>query len=118
MDIITATYEQLLDERENANHIVEEAKATLNVINQEILDRLKKEKLQGKVVGDWGVSIVNRVSYTKVSLETAESFGCTKQAIDTAKLGKLYKTGVPIEGATEYEYVRVTQVNKDDSDQA
>lgn len=113
-DLSTMSLEQLLDSRDSANHALEDVKTTLGVINDEIATRLKAEKLRGKVVGSWAISLVNRVSYIGVSLETAEALSCTKTTIDTTKLGKLYKSGVPIDGVKEYEYVRVSEVVDDE----
>lgn len=116
MNVAKMSYEELLDKRDNANHIIDDAKSTLTVVNEEILRRLKEEELQGKVVDDWAVSRVTRFSYKNVSLETADALGCTKQAIDSVKLRKLYSSGVDVDGVGEYEYIRVTRVVDDDQD--
>lgn len=105
------TWQQLLDMREKANIAKEEIEAGLSVVNEELLERLKKEKINGKVVGNWGISKATRYSF-ETTLEEAEALGAVKQTVDQAKLKKLISSGIKIPGTKVSEYVMVRQVEK------
>ena len=105
------TYEELIEARENAAYKVEHAQAEMTVFNQELLERLKTEKLSGKVVGDYALSRCSRLSF-QVDLKMAEELGATKPTIDQAKLKALYQKGIELP-VTKSEYIRVNLIKKE-----
>lgn len=104
--------EELVELRENINHRLEDLKASLSVFSDEILLRLKQDKLQGTVVGDRAISMVRRVSFD-VTLTQAKELGAVKEAIDQDVLKKLDKAGVSIPNKKVSEYIRVSEVKRD-----
>jgi hypothetical protein len=109
---VEMTLEELLDYRENFNHELENIAAAIQVINGELLERLKSKKLSGTVVGNRTITKASRINF-KVDLETAKELGAIKEAIDNAKLKKLYIKGVDLPH-TVTEYVLVKEIKKDE----
>jgi hypothetical protein len=108
------TYEEILEQRENANHIMEQIKASVDVLNEELKLRLTEEKISGKVVGNWAISKATRVSFD-IPLEEAEALGATKMVVDQTKLKSMLKKGVAIPGIKKSEYIIVRAVEKEDT---
>lgn len=107
------TYEQLLEARDQANHRIEELKSAVQIVNEEIMQRLAAENITGKVVGNWGISKATRFSFD-TSIEEAEALGAVKQVVDQTELKSLLKKGVAVPGVRKSEYIIVREVEKAD----
>lgn len=111
LDLSQYDWESLLAYREKLNAQKEEAEAGLSVINSELLVKLKEEKINGKVVGDWSISKATRITYD-ISLPEAEQYGAVKRSVDQTILKQLAKSGVEIPNEKKTEYVLVKEVVK------
>lgn len=111
LDLSQYGWEELLAYREKLNAQKEEAEAGLSVINTELLAKLKEEKINGKVVGDFSISKATRITYD-ISLPEAEQYGAVKRSVDQTILKQLAKSGVEIPNEKRTEYVLVKEVNK------
>ena len=103
-------YAELVDARENAAHLMEQYQAEVSVYGQELLARLKADKLSGKIVGMHTVSKRTRLSF-KIELAAAKDLGATKEVVDNTKLKALYTKGIDIP-ATTTEYVVVSEIKE------
>ncbi|MEK9208404.1 MAG: hypothetical protein AAB922_08005 [Patescibacteria group bacterium] len=105
------TLEQLAEEYQKGKAVIEETEASLSVIKDEILDHLKKLKVDGlKTKNGYYVKRVRAMVYTRVSLSTAKELGATKtkEIIDIDLLRKMQTAGQKIVGAKQIVYVKVT----------
>lgn len=107
-DIEKLSLEQLAEYYVNAAVIVEENTAAKKVIGQEIIDRLKAEKMNGRVIGRYAVSIVTK-EICNTTVEEAEPFGAVlvEKKVDTARLRQLKKAGAPVPGFNVRDEIRV-----------
>lgn len=108
------TQEELMDRYEKLGYKEEEVVAEKVEIRNEIGMRLKKEKRDSKIVGDWAITIYKEVRF-KTTVPQARELGATKteEKIDLDKLKKLYKAGATVPGATEAEKMRLAKVNQE-----
>lgn len=106
--------EDLVERIERLNYKEEEVVAEKVEIRNEIGLRLKKEKRDSKIVGDWALTVYKKVTF-KTSVPEAREFGATKteEKIDLDKLKKLYKAGANIPGIVESEQLRMSKVNQE-----
>jgi len=112
-NISELTDEQLAKLDLKARYLFDEIVSAQSVIRNELLTRLKEQKLDGKILGDQYVSIVKKVLFTDVPLAFAKELGATKEAVDTARLRSLYESGAKIKGAKISEYVLIREVKKE-----
>ena len=82
----------------------------MTAIRQELLGRLEDENKDGEIVGDYQLIKAKRTTF-KVDLEKAKEYGAVKEAVDTAILSKLEKSGVEIP-KTETTYLTIRPVKK------
>ena len=87
----------------------DEIAQAMEIINDELRDRLIKMKVTGMRVNGNYVSQVKRISTTDVTMEQARELGATKTDIDAQKLRKLYQSGVKIKGIKVSVSVRITE---------
>lgn len=106
-----ASLEAIVQSWDEANQKEEDAKAEAVAYKNEMLVRLKKEKIDSKVVGDRIISKVKRVTFT-TPMKVASELGATKVGIDTDKLRELYNRKIKFEGVRVSEYVQVRQVGQ------
>jgi hypothetical protein len=112
IDLSQSTWEELLKLREKLSFALENAEAGLKEISAIMLEMLQKEKINGKIVGDWSISKATRLSFT-TPIEKAQELGAVKTSIDQAKLKALFQKGiVPVEDMKKTEYVLVREVVK------
>lgn len=105
------TWEELLQYREKMSVAKEAMEAALKVISDECLERLNKEKLNGKLVGNFTVTKISKMSFD-TSLESAQELGATKMVVDQGALKKLFLEGIPVPGVKKTEYVMIKEVSK------
>lgn len=78
----------------------EHIEAGIRVLKDEMLDRLIKEGVKAKNIGNHSYTMAERSSYPELTIESAEALGAvkveTKKSIDTAKVKKLVKAGADI----------------------
>lgn len=112
--LIEMSLEELVDRVERLNYKEEEVVAEKVEIRNEIAIRLKKEKRDSKIVGDWALTLYKKVLF-KTTVVQAREFGATKseEKIDLDKLKKLYKAGANIPGVQEAESLRMSKVNQE-----
>ena len=106
--------QELVERVERLNYKEEEVVAEKVEIRNEIGMRLKKEKRDSKIVGDWAVTLYKKVLF-KTTVTQAREFGATKseEKIDLDKLKKLYKAGANIPGVVEAESLRMSKLNQE-----
>lgn len=90
--------QELVNRHEELRFELEERDAEQKVIREELADRLTKEGLNSKPVGEFNVIKVVVVSFPKFLLEKARELGAIKEAVDTEKLKELDRLGGKIEG--------------------
>lgn len=106
LDANAFSYKQLLEARALVDQQIEDIQALRSIISEELLNRLRNENLNGKVVGEYIISRVKRITF-KTKLEDARSFGAVTEAVYTKRLKELYSMGVPIPDVSETEYLLV-----------
>ena len=86
----------LCEAHENLSHEMEDLDAEKKAIRDEVLSRMKDD---GELHGDFTVTRVKKTNWTGVKVEQVKALGAVKEAVDTAKLSKLYKSGakLPVE---------------------
>jgi hypothetical protein len=103
------TDEQLVERHEQVKFQLEELDAEAKIIREEFGDRLDKEHIDGKLVGDFNVTRKKMITFPDFPIEKAEELGAIKKAVDTTFLRKIHKT-MPIKGAQEVSYVTISHV--------
>jgi|GEM_PF-3384298 len=111
---INMSIEEILIVREQLVSKKEELEAGISVLGGELLERLKKEKVNGMVVSNYSISKVNRVSFT-TSVSEAKELGATTETIDTKMLKILFNKGVDVPGVKISEYVSVREIKEKDA---
>ena len=103
--------EELVKAIIKANSIIEETKASLSVLKDEVKDRLRERKLSGTKVNGYYVSRVKRISFPEITLKQAEEYGAVVKKKDENKLRILYKKGAKIK-ARITEFITIKEVKK------
>lgn len=95
-DIKAWTMEDLVNEAVEFKQAKEELEQGLDVVRDELRDRLLAMKLTGTEVNGYYVSRMKRFSFPDVTMQEAEGLGAVKKALDTEKLKALYQKGIQI----------------------
>lgn len=127
-ELIEMTEAQLIDRYEKLGYQEEETVAEKIEIRNEISVRLKKSKLDSKMIGDWAITIYKQVTVkvpdkrtSKVAyesfMEKMKELGLVKEVtelkIETGKAKMLFKSGVKVPGTIEEEKMRMAKVNQE-----
>lgn len=112
-DLLEMTKEQLIEKLQEINLENEQVMASLVMIREELLTRLKEEKKDGEIIGEYSVKKAIRVSFN-TEIEKARELGAVKEAVDTSILRKLDKQGVEVPGKKETEYLSVRRLSQDE----
>lgn len=96
---------------ENLTERLDDLDATKKVIRDEIESRMTEDS---EIHGDYSMSKVKRISW-RAKPDEVRDLGAVKEAVDSAKLTKLYKTGakLPVE-PTFIEFVQIKKLEKTD----
>lgn len=86
-----------------------------NVMNAEILERLKEAKRDGAEAGDYICTVAKTVRFTKVDLAVARDLGAVREVVDEARLRALYANGTKVKGMTKSEYVIIKHKEGDEA---
>jgi len=127
-DLIEMTEAELIDRYEKLGYQEEEVVAEKIEIRNEIGQRLKKSKLDSKMIGDWAVTLykkvvvktpdkrTDKVAY-EAFMEKMRELGLVKEVtelkIETGKAKTLFKAGVKVPGVSEEEKMRMAKVNQE-----
>ena len=127
-DLIEMTEAELIDRYEKLGYQEEEVVAEKIEIRNEIGQRLKKSKLDSKMIGDWAVTLykkvvvktpdkrTDKVAY-EAFMEKMRELGLVKEVtelkIETGKAKMLFKSGVKVPGTIEEEKIRMAKANKE-----
>jgi len=127
-DLIEMTEAELIDRYEKLGYQEEEVVAEKIEIRNEIGQRLKKSKLDSKMIGDWAVTLykkvvvktpdkrTDKVAY-EAFMEKMRELGLVKEVtelkIETGKARMLFKSGVKVPGTIEEEKIRMAKVNQE-----
>ena len=87
----------------------ETIEAGLSVVNDELADRLRSQKVTGLKVNGWFVSRVKRMLTNGVQLSQAREYGAVKESVDSEKIKMLVAKGVKIRGIKFSEYVNIRE---------
>lgn len=109
------TDEQLVERHDQIKYILEELDAEAKLIREEFGDRLDKEHIDGKLVGDFNVNRKKMTTFPDFPIEKAEELGAIKKAVDTNLLRKIHQT-TPVEGAREVSYVTISHSKPKDEE--
>ena len=127
-DLIEMTEAELIDRYEKLGYQEEEVVAEKIEIRNEIGQRLKKSRLDSKMIGDWAVTLykkvvvktpdkrTDKVAY-EAFMEKMRELGLVKEVtelkIETGKAKMLFKSGVKVPGTIEEEKIRMAKVNQE-----
>ena len=103
---------QLVEARDSIDQQINQLEAAKKVITDELVDRLKQEKVTGKIVGQFQISRTKRFSFPDVTLEQAKELGAVSETINQTMLKTLWTKGVQLP-VKETEYL--TFRRKDDA---
>jgi hypothetical protein len=106
------TLEELVESYNKAKGAIEETQASLEVLRDELFDRLKKMKMDGiKTKNGYFVKRVIATSFSGVELSTAKELGATtqKEVVDMGMLRKLQEKGIKIKGSKIIQYIKITE---------
>jgi hypothetical protein len=118
-DMQTATVntyplETLVSRRDELNAIINESKALLEAINNDLLERVLLSSDKKLALEDSRyVCIETKHLYSKVPLEFCKSVNAVKETPDSKKLGAMldaytkYNIGVPIPGLVMSDYIKI-----------
>lgn len=107
--------EDLVELYVNTREQEEEVAAQKTAVKTEIIERLKKAKLDGTQVGDYAVTKFRMITF-QTTLEDAKKYGAVKveEKADTTILRKLFDKGEKIPGAIEREELRVKLIENNE----
>ena len=113
-DLTVYSKAELVELYQQAATQKEEFEATIEVVKDELILRLKSEKKDGDVINDTAVQIIKQVRF-KTTVDQAREFGAvvTKETIDTKMLRHLHDQGVEVPGTNSSEYLKVQSLNKE-----
>jgi hypothetical protein len=113
-DILKLTNEQIVEALMASREAQEEAKAEEVMLKEILIEKMTKKKLDGLTAGHWMVTKFKSVRF-QTSLEDARKYGATKteEKVDTTLLGKIYKSGTKVPGATESIQLRITEIKQE-----
>lgn len=127
-DLIEMNETELIERYEKLGYQEEEVVAEKIEIRNEISVRLKKSKLDSKMIGDWAITLYKQISVKapdkrtdKVAyaafIEKMKELGLVKEVtelkIETGKAKMLFKSGVKVPGTIEEEKMRMAKVNQE-----
>lgn len=105
-----ATIEDLVVELETAKYALEEAEGLKQSAMHALIEKLNELGVTGtKTKNGYLVTKVKGISLTGVQMGLARELGATKtkEALDLAKLRKIYLTTGKLEGVKEFEYIKI-----------
>lgn len=105
--------EELLERFERIGYKEEELGAEKSEIRQELGIRLKKEKLDSKLVGEWMITIYSATRFS-TTLAQARELGAikTEEIVDLGKLKKLHSAGAKVPGVQTKESLRIAKLRE------
>lgn len=116
IDLTEVTNEELLELKERLETQREEIMGGLLEIRSLLLERLQKEKLDSKVVGDYILTQYKQVNFTATRLEQAKELSAVKEVTkimkDTTKLRKLFDAGVKVPGVSKEVRIRIAKIKE------
>ena len=127
-ELIEMTEAELIERYEKLGYQEEEVVAEKIEIRNEISVRLKKSKLDSKMIGDWAITLYKQITVKapdkrtdKVAyesfMEKMKELGLVKEVtelkIETGKAKTLFKAGVKVPGVAEEEKMRMAKVNQE-----
>lgn len=110
-EILEMSLEDLVTLYVDTREQEEDIAAQKTAVKQEIIERLKKAKLDGTQVGNYAVTKFKMITFA-TTLEDAKKYGAvkTEEKPDTTILRKLFDKGEKIPGANEREELRVKEI--------
>ena len=110
-DLTVCDKAALVELFQQAAALKEEAEATIEVVKDELITRLKAEKKDGDIINQIAVQIIKVIRF-KTSVDQAREFGATvsKETVDSKVLRRLFDQGIEIPGASNTEYLKVQQL--------
>ena len=106
------TIEELVDSYNTAKGSIEDLEASVTVLRDELLDRLRIMKMDGiKTKTGYFVKKVVSTSFSGVEMSVAKELGATmtKEVADVGMLRKLHDKGIKITGSKTIAYIKITE---------
>lgn len=104
--ISTASNEELVSFYEQLLGAQEDAENGISVVKDELLDRLKKDKVDAKIIKEYVVSAAARINFNP-PLEWAKERGAVKLGLDHAALKELYNKEIDVPNTTITHYIMI-----------
>ena len=116
-DLLNLSKEKLVDKLQALNLLEEQRMASMVMIREELLTRLKEEKKDGELVGEFSIKRATRVNF-KTTLEQAMELGAVIQTekVDTKALRKIHDSGVKVPGVEIKVYLSVRRISQDEQE--
>lgn len=107
------TEEDLIVRFDNIGYQEEELGAEKAIIRQELAARLKGQKLDSKIVGEYSLTLYSATRF-KTTVAQARDLGATvtEEKVDLTALKKLYKAGAKVPGVETSESLRIGKVKE------
>ena len=102
--ISTSSNEDLVRFYEHLLAVQEDAENGISVVKDELFDRLKKDKVDAKIINDYVVSAETRISF-KPPLELAKERCAVKTALDNTALKELYNKEIEVPNTVVTHYI-------------
>jgi hypothetical protein len=111
-ELLTKDKEELINELQTRNILYDEVMAEMVMIREELLTRLKEEKKDGEIIGEFSIKKSKRVTF-KTTLEEAEPLGAVKKAPDNKVLKQLHDKGIKVPGVKETIFLSVRRLEQE-----
>lgn len=114
-DLLKLSKKKLVDKLQAFNLKYDDIFASMVMIREELLARLKEEKKDGELVGEFSISKATRITF-KTTLEQAKELGAVIEVpkVDTKALRKLHDSKVKVPGVDIKVYLSVRRISQDE----
>lgn len=116
-DLLKLSKKKLVNKLQALNFEYDEKFTEMVMIREELLTRLKEEKKDGELVGEFSIKRATRVNF-KTTLEQAMELGAVVQTekVDTKALRKIHDSGVKVPGVEIKVYLSVRRISQDEQE--
>lgn len=114
-DQLEQVYWQTKEREDEIALMAEELKAQRDAIKTEFIERIKKAKRDGFIVGNTSIKMFTKIYTNNVELETARELGAvkTEEKVDGPKIANIVRAGGKVAGAEERTELKFTKIEEE-----
>jgi uncharacterized protein YfeS len=116
-DLLKLSKKKLVDKLQALNFEYDEKFTEMVMIREELLARLKEEKKDGELVGEFSIARATRITF-KTTLEQAKELGAVVEVpkVNTKALRKLHDSKVKVPGVDIKVYLSVRRISQSEGE--